>query len=326
MKYIKNDCTNPYYNLAFEEYVVRNCKDDDYVLLWQNHNTVVVGKHQNTLKEINAKAVEDLGVRVVRRNTGGGAVYHDMGNINFSYITDWREEELVSYERFLQPVIGALASFGVQAAQTGRNDLEVSGKKISGSAQAIIGGRILHHGTLLLNSELAMMEKVLAVDNGKIKSKGINSVAARVGNIQEFADRRLQAHDVMDVLLQAFGEDTAFQTVELTAKQLEEAGKLQKGKYETWDWNYGFSPDANFRNSARFPAGKIEVEMGIQEGFIRNCRIWGDFLGLYGVERIERALEGTPCARGDICRVLAQFDLRNYFGDITIEELRECFV
>ena len=348
MIYIRNDSVDPYFNLALEEYVLHNFTDDDYLLLWQNDRTIVIGKHQNASEEVNIKRAEELGVRVVRRNTGGGAVYHDMGNLNFSYITDWIPDKNMNYDTFLKPVIRALERFGVHAHKEGRNDLVVDGRKISGNAQCMHRGRILHHGTLLICSELSLMPELLNVKTDKIESKGIKSVRSRVANINEVASEAVDFELLKDALLDSFfgrgGRSESFEICKalesgepldrtmcmgrservLTDTQIAEIEKLRKDKYETWDWNFGLSADYRFKNARRFPGGSVEVRLDVRNGVIERCKIFGDFLALISVAELESAVVGCMVDESELRGALDGFDIRRYYG-ITLDELLECF-
>lgn len=326
MKYIRNTSLNPYYNLAFEEYVFKNFTDDEYLLLWQNDNTIVVGKNQNTIEEINQQAIEELSVKVVRRNTGGGAVYHDLGNVNFSYISDWKAESELSYERFLNPIIKALNTLGVEAMIKGRNDIVVQDRKISGNAQAVQRNRILHHGTLLFDSNLSMMQKVLNVSEDKMASKGVKSVKARVANIKEFLKEDITVVQFIDHIRQSFFQFGYTDEVFLSAQQQAEIEELAKTKYESWEWNYGQSPESNFKSARKFDQGKLEVSLFIKKGVIECCKIWGDFLSLKDVNDIEKALSGIHYEPAAIREVLNKFNLRMYFGLISVDEILSCFI
>jgi len=324
VKYIRNDSKDPYYNLAVEEYVHNNFKDDDYVLLWQNDRTVVIGKHQNAVEEVNTQRAEELGVKIVRRNTGGGAVYHDMGNLNFSYITNWDPEKNMDYDTFLKPVVHALFKFGVKAEKQGRNDLVVDGKKISGNAQCIHGGRILHHGTLLIDSDLSRMAELLNVTADKIESKGIKSVRSRVANIIEFAKEPIDAERLKEALTESFFERSEIDERILDETQTAEIKKLAHEKYETWEWNIGSFAEYSFKNSRRFPGGKIEVNLDVKNGIIKRCKIFGDFLALISVEELENAVIGCRADRNELRNALQGFELKRYYG-FELEELLECF-
>ena len=324
MKYIKSDSTNPYYNLAAEEYVLSRFRDDDYIMLWQNDRTAVIGKHQNAVEEVNTKQAEELGVRIVRRNTGGGAVYHDMGNLNFSFITGWDPEKNMDYETFLKPVVHALAKFGVKAEKQGRNDLVVDGKKVSGNAQCIHAGRILHHGTLLIDSDLSMMPEILNVQTEKIESKGIKSVRSRVANICEFAEEPIDIERLRQALAESFFENAEIDERIFNDAQLAEINKLAHDKYETWEWNFGSFAGYSYKNSKRFPGGKVEVHLDVKNGVIERCKIFGDFLALIGVEELENAVIGCRAERNELRNALKDIELKRFYG-LELDELLECF-
>lgn len=175
MQFLVNKSTNPFFNLALEEYLLKNVDiKEDYFILWQNEPTIVIGKHQNTLKEINMNFVKDNNINVVRRNSGGGAVYHDLGNINFTFITKYDEKHLLDFKTFTNPVVYSLGKLNVKAELSGRNDILIDGRKISGNSQHIYKDRFLHHGTLLFNSELENLVKALNVDNDKYYLRVLN--------------------------------------------------------------------------------------------------------------------------------------------------------
>ena len=332
MIYIENNSKDPYYNLALEEYVLSHDKNDDILLLWQNDKTVVVGRYQNTAQETNERFCRVNDVKIVRRNTGGGAVYHDLGNLNFSIITDYKQGDDISFGRFLNVIIGALKTLGVDAQLLGRNDLVVEGLKISGSAQTILKGRILHHGTLLCNTDLDMLvgtlqndrEQSAAAAAGLYKSKATASIRSRVANIKDFND--LVSVDLLKSrILSEFGKPAPLVKYELTTAEVDEVHKLRESKYETWEWNYGVSPDFNFYKETRFPQGSIAASMIVEEGIIRQCAINGDFLGCMDIADIEKALVGIKLMFDDVAACLARFDTGLYFGGVTAEEVAGSF-
>ena len=325
MKLISNNSFNPRFNLAFEEYVLKVLPAADYIILWQNEPTVVVGKHQNTIEEINSKYIDEYNINVVRRITGGGAVYHDLGNVNLSFITKVTNKEQLDFKSFTLPVMNALQKMGVPAELSGRNDITVKGKKISGNAQCIYKDRFLHHGTLLFNSDLDALEKALNVKEDKIQSKGIKSVRSRVANIKDYLGGSMSIGDFKRILYECLLQAMEPEEYKPDEKDFEEIKKLAEIKYGTWEWTYGESPVFNFKNSKRFDGGRLEVFMNIEKGFILNCKIYGDFLSLLGVEEIEHGLRGKKYEKREIQTFLDSFALFDYFGNIGSNDIVDCF-
>lgn len=320
--YLETKSTDPYYNLAFEEYVLTHRTEGDYLLLWQNDNTVVVGRNQNTAEEINADFVEKYRINVVRRSTGGGAVYHDMGNLNYSFITDAGEKEELSFARFTQPVVKALCDLGLPASASGRNDILVGDCKVSGTAQRLTGDRILHHGTLLFDSDPSMVAGALAVHPEKFQSKSAKSVRARIGNIRGFLREDMTLPTFWDYLRTALAQG-AFQETSLTEEELREVQRLRDEKYATWDWNYGKSPAYDMVNHRRFAGGTLEVRMNVRHAVIQEIGFTGDFLSRRELAPLTEALRGCAVEPDAVEKVLRQFPLPEYFGTITAGEVRD---
>lgn len=325
MKYLETCSTDPYYNLAFEEYVLKHLRDDDYLILWQNDNTVVMGLHQNPYEEINLESAAEFDVKIVRRITGGGTVYHDLGNLNYSYITDWRDDEDMNIRSFLKPIVEAFRGYGLSLEIKGRNDLLLDGKKISGSAQALADGRLLQHGTLLINSDLTRLSSILRVSPEKFRSKNIKSVRSRVTNIQSYVSEELKIDEVIDLLKRHWNEAQRLYTAELSEKELHEVECLANRKYRTKKWNFSRSSTFSYKNKRRFPSGEMDVNLDIKEGRILHCMINGDFMSLRPAEEIENALVGTEYEKEKIWEFFKKQPLNLYFGSITPEEAAECF-
>ncbi len=231
MQFLVNKSTNPFFNLALEEYLLKNVDiREDYFILWQNEPTIVIGKHQNTLKEINMNFVKDNNINVVRRNSGGGAVYHDLGNINFTFITKYDEKHLLDFKTFTNPVVYSLGKLNVKAELAGRNDILIDGRKISGNSQHIYKDRFLHHGTLLFNSELENLVKALNVDNDKILSKGIESIKSRVTNIKEHVKEDIFMEKFKEILIENIfiWNKSSLKEYNLTSDYINEIEKLMK--------------------------------------------------------------------------------------------------
>ncbi|MBR5471318.1 MAG: lipoate--protein ligase [Oscillibacter sp.] len=320
MRYLETGSQNPFYNLAFEEYVLANRRDGDYLLLWQNENTIVVGQNQNAEAEINRPFVDAHNIRVVRRSTGGGTVYHDLGNLNYSFITDAGDTAELSMQRFTAPVVAALRQLGLDAEASGRNDILVEGKKVSGTAQRVMGGRILHHGTLLFDSDPEMVSGALQVDPEKFRSKGTKSVRSRVGNIRTFLKEDMDLPAFWAYLKEALAQD-GMMVDALTEDELAAVSALEQTKYATWEWNFGRSPKYDFTRKRRFDGGSVEAGVQVERGCITAIGFYGDFLSRTSLEPLTEALQGCAMRREDVAAVLGRFALTDFFGGITAEEL-----
>lgn len=320
MFYLETCTTNPYYNLAFEEYVLQNCTEGDYLLLWQNDKTIVVGQNQNTEEEINHPFVEEHGIRVVRRTTGGGAVYHDLGNLNYSFITDVGNVEELTMERFMKPVVEALRGLGLDAQISGRNDILVEGQKVSGTAQRLSGDRILHHGTLLFDADVEMVSQALKVAPEKFRSKSAKSVRSRVGNIRDFLKEDMQLQEFWEYLKETLAANGA-EKISLTEEERQEIKKKQKEKYETWDWNFGRSPAFTISNKKYFAGGCVEVFISVEKGIIQDIAFFGDFLSRRSLTAINTTLKGQHFDKRTVEGIMKGFSMPEFFGSITAEEI-----
>ena len=324
MKFISNnDITDPTLNLAMEEYVLKNMsKDDSYFLFYVNRPSIIIGKNQNTIEEVNQPYIDEHGIDVVRRISGGGAVYHDTGNLNFSFVTDDDGNSFHNFKKFTEPIVEALQSLGVDADMSGRNDIQVGSAKISGNAMVKVKDRMFSHGTLMLNSELNEVQNALKVNPAKIKSKGIKSVRSRVANISEFLDEPLDIDRFKEIILKTiFGEATQVEEYILTDDDWKKIEQLSNEKYRTWEWNYGRNPKYNFEREEKFEKGFVQIKLDVKKGRIEHAKIFGDFFGEGDITELENALEGTMHEFDSIEEALSNYDIYHYFGDIERYEL-----
>lgn len=327
MKFIENTSIDPHYNLAFEEYVFKNLNsDDDYVLLWRNGPAIIVGKNQNTVEEINMDFVKENNIQVVRRVTGGGAVYHDLGNLNFSFIAKADSNEKIDFKTYNVPIIKALEKLGVKCDLSGRNDLVIDGKKFSGIAQSISKGRVLNHGTLLFDSELDVLSKALNVKRDKIESKGIKSVSSRVTNIKAYVKEDVDVLEFKELLLKNIFEyfNEPIEVYELSDEDKNNVQKMVDERYGTWEWNFGRSPKFNYKGYGRFAGGCVETRLQVENGLIENCKIYGDFFGKGDIAVLEEKLKGVRYDLDEVKNVLTDVSVEEYLGRITKEEFLEC--
>lgn len=324
MKFIENNSTDPYYNLAFEEYIFKNL-DEDFVLLWRNEPSIIVGKNQNTIEEINIDYVKENNINVVRRVTGGGAVYHDLGNLNFSFITE-AQSNLIDFKTYNRPIVKALEKLGVNCELSGRNDIVIDGKKFSGIAQSLIKGRVLNHGTLLFDSRLDILSKVLNVKRDKIESKGVKSVSSRVTNIKPYVKDDIDVLKFKQVLLNNIFEyfKQPVEIYELSENDINNIQEMVEKKYGTWEWNFGNSPEFNYKVYKRFEGGGIEVRLHVVKGIIENCKIYGDFFGKNDIKELEGKLTGIKYDVDEVNETLKNVIIGEYLGKITKEEFLKC--
>ena len=319
---------NAFYNLALEEHLLRSRQEDRILLFWRSSNTVVIGRHQNLPEEINLPYAEEKGIAVVRRSSGGGAVYHDKNNVNFSFIAPARSSSEEAMNFFTRPVIAALADLGVNASLSGRNDILVDDKKISGNAQMILGRSMLHHGTLLYNVDITKLAEVLKVRPEKFASKSVKSVRSRVGNIVDFLENPPSTEVFINHLLQHIGMAEKATLLVLSAEDTANIEALRCGKYETWEWNHGRSPKSTMKKTEWFSGGMLEVHLEITEGRITECTFYGDFMALRPVEEVALVLSGVPFTRQNVEKALTGFfsntPVEEYFGTIKLQEILDC--
>lgn len=315
MHFIESLSTDPEFNLALEEHLFFN-KSEEIFLLWQNSSSIIIGKNQNAMAEIDYEYVTKNGIKVVRRLTGGGAVYHDLGNLNFSYIVN--RDGFGDYVGFTKILRDFLESLGLSAEVSGRNDVLVDGRKISGNAQHAHHGRLLHHGTILIGADMSHLEKALRPDEEKIRSKGIRSVKSRVLNLSERLgmDAATFRKQFADFVIKTEKPEVCT----LSADDIAAVEILKNEKYSTHSWNFGYSPQYAFHKKHRFAGGGVEVYLDIRDGIIRDAKIFGDFLEDF--EPISKSLCGVLHSVDAIREIL----LQHPFSTISVDELLTCFL
>lgn len=321
MYYLESPKTDPCWNLALEQYIfdVLGPKEDCF-MLWQNDNAIVVGKHQNTLEEINADYVREHGITVVRRLSGGGAVYHDLGNLNFTFIAENRYGSAFDFSTFCRPVVDSLRSIGVPAELSGRNDMTIHGRKFSGNAQYLKCGRIMHHGTLMFDSDLGAVSQALNVKPDKIESKGFKSVRSRVTNIRPYAsDPTLGIDRFKSVLRDYMFRSYHLTPYSLTAADLSEVECLSNDVYRRWDWNYGASPPCSIRKERRVEGcGTIQVHMCVEHGCITTLAFYGDYFSLEDPQVLAARLLGVPLEEGALRTTLHGCAIERFFNHLDL--------
>ena len=292
-----------------------------------NRPSIIFGKHQNTIQEINKEYTDAHGIKVVRRLSGGGAVYHDLNNLNYTIISNKADEGAFDFKTFSQPVIATLADLGVKAEFTGRNDLEIDGKKFCGNAQAYYKGRMMHHGCLLFDVDMSVLGQALKVSKDKIESKGVKSVRARVTNIVDELPEKITVEEFRDLLLEYMKKEYPEMTEYVfSEEELAEINRIKDTKFGTWDWNYGKSPEFNVRRGTKCTSGKVEVFANVVESKIQDIKIYGDFFGIEDVVAVEDVLRGVKYEREDVLKALETIDITRYFAGISREEIAEAVV
>ena len=313
MKYIRLKNTDPYYNLAVEEYLFNTC-DDDVFMLWQNDNVVVIGNNQNAYAEVNIDYAKNNNIKISRRITGGGAVFHDLGNVNYTFITTTEKAKALNYEYFTKPIIDALASLGLECTLSGRNDLECQGRKFSGNAQHSANGKILHHGTLLFNANVEVMSSVLKVDKEKLEYKAVKSHKSRVVNLLDLLDNKITSEDfithVETFVLQNLGANVSIVDDNDEIKRLYERNSSEEWIYST----KRYLTDYTFHKRKKYPFGIVNVEMKLIKDVINDIVISGDFFGIGDVKELEAYL------RGKSLDTIEAFDVSRYIDKMTFEE------
>jgi len=313
MQCIVSPTNDPFFNLAAEEYFFRQITRD-ILFLYSNEPSVVVGKHQNAMAEINPLYISENGTKVIRRLSGGGAVYHDLGNLNFSFHATVGDLSKLRYSDFTVPVVEVLNRIGIPAEFNSRNDIVVNGIKVSGHAQHVFRNRVLSHGTLLINSDLEKLSASLKKSHGTYESKAIQSVRSNVSNISSFSDKAISVKMIVDLLLQnILHKETHSEIIEVTVDDSIAIQKLVMEKYTTWEWNFGYSPDYLFQNKIDLENGKSNsCKLSVKKGIIIDAAFEGNTSSSLANEHLGHKLIGQPHAI-DIIRELIRCDKQIHF-------------
>lgn len=273
MLIIQNDNLDPYFNIASEEYLLKNFEEDIF-MLYINNPSIIVGKHQNAYAEVNFPYVHKNNIPVVRRLSGGGTVYHDNGNLSFAFFQNGSEGNLVNFKKFTDPIISVLQSMGVDAQLQGKNDLRVNGLKVSGNAEHVFKKRVIHHGTLLFDSKLEELREAIKVEQGKYKDKAVQSIRSKVTNICPFLKEALTTAKfkkrIEDFIIMKNDNSKIYSFSE---KDIEQIEILQREKFNTWKWNFGYSPNYIFQNEVQFHESRFTIKYSVEKGLIVDCEL-----------------------------------------------------
>ena len=323
MRYLKNPSTNPYYNMAFDEYCLESLPIDEPIFfLWQNRPAVIVGYNQEVNTEVNLDYLKEKGIDLVRRVTGGGAVYHDLENLNYTIVG--RSEDLErDYPEYAALMMKALQALGVPATLSGRNDILVEGKKVSGFAKRVCKNRLMVHGTLMYNVDVDVLTHVLNPSTTKLQSKGIASVRSRVTNLCNYLPELSDIQAFKNRLEEILSNNYSDAEYKLSEADLAHIQQLTDEKFATWEWNYGRSPKATLVHSARLACGTVEIHLTLAENRIASCRFGGDFLGNLPASDIEKALTGIPYEINEIRKCLSKLEISRYFDRVSADNLLE---
>ena len=317
---IVNENKDPFFNIASEEYIFRNFSEDCF-MLWRSDPSVIVGRHQNTLTEINWGFVKKHDIKVVRRLSGGGTVYHDPGNLNFTFILHGRKGKLMDFKKFTDPVIKALTKMSVIAKFEGKNNLRVNGLKISGNAEHIFRDKVLHHGTLLFNSNLDNLENALKNEKDHYSDKAVKSIRSQVTNISSHLNNNISISEFKkSIQFYLFNYFPGTELYHFTNEDIIKINKLVKEKYSGWEWNYGSSPRYMMKKVITAGEHRITVEFTVAKGIIENFKM--DDSGRFGdvTEKICAAVTGLQHEETSIAKKLSELNKFSFFQNISIAD------
>ncbi|MDR1917084.1 MAG: lipoate--protein ligase [Synergistaceae bacterium] len=319
MYLIINTNTSPQFNLALEEYVLTGMEIET-IILWRNSKAVIIGNNQNAASEIDMDYVSEHNIPVIRRQSGGGAVFHDLGNVNFTIIQTVKRGDFSNYTLFTSPIIQFLATLGVRASLKGRNDLVIDDMKFCGNAQAMKKGRIMHHGCILYSADFSDLGNALKPRDIKIESHGVKSVRSRVTNIAHHMENPIPVEEFFALMADFFMALDGIEPYELNDLDIEATERLAREKYSSWEWNFGKSGAYNMERSARYSYGIVDVRLSVEFGVMRDLHIYGDFFGILDKSELEGLMRNIRHERGSIREALRQTDIDMYISGMTVDE------
>lgn len=329
MLFIKNlGIFNPYFNLASEEYILENMNGfDDIFMLWQNEPSVILGANQNAYAEINLDYADKNNIKIVRRLSGGGCVFHDSGNVNFSFaekIGSENDGRILNFEYFVQPVIDALQNLGLNAELKGRNDLLLDGAKFSGNAQRVYKNqagvkKILHHGTILFDSDMGRLSQVLNADEDKIKSNSVKSVRSRVTNIRPHLKKDMPPQEFINYLENYMIKEKNCEMYHFSQTDIKNIEEIAE-KYSSPEFIFGAKLKYEFANKKRFDFGSVEIKFNVKAYKISEAKIYGDFFGELDIKELEDSLNGLPHDMNIIKNALCGKNIEKYIKGCDLEK------
>jgi lipoate---protein ligase len=323
MLILQQTSTDPYFNIATEEYLLKN-STEDYFIVYRNRPSIIVGKHQNTIAEINLEFVKQNEIAVVRRLSGGGTVYHDLGNLNYTFIANGSEGNMVDFKKYTQPIIDVMKGLGVDAQIGGKNDIRVGDKKISGNAEHIFKNRVLHHGTLLFDSNLDTLNQAITIDPDTYNDKAVKSIRSHVANISEYLKMGMSIEEFVDTILNRIKDQFPNSgEYELTNHDIGSINKLVNDKYSTWEWSYGYSPTYSLNKRIILEGWTLAIVIDVEKGIIGNIAFRGDGINSKRAAELEQHLKGCPHDIDEVSIKLNSIDLAKYIPEISSKQLLE---
>lgn len=323
MIYVINNSNNPFFNHAAEEYLI-NEFNEEISMLWINRPSILIGRNQNTISEINLDYVKANNIDVVRRLSGGGTVFNDLGNMNFTFITFRNTSNQCiknGFEKFALPVIHALKSLGIDATFNGRNDITIDGKKFSGNAQYFQKNKLLHHGTILYDCDMTKLSQALKSKAVKFKDKSVKSVSSRVTNILPYMETKMDLLEFREYLKNYIIKSNNIEKIyTFNRRDIEKIEKIMKERFEAWEWNYGESPVYTCENIVKYPCGVVEYSLNVENGVIKDISIYGDFFGEKNINDLELKLIGIKHNIEDIEFAIKEINIDRYIKGLSKTE------